>query len=156
MHFVFLGKESANQFLFHLEELNSNQSPSHYARTIREGDVVFILQLGSNARGKFLMVSELLHGRRKGNIVIPKGRFGCGWHYFSLNLRKIVKLAFLFSQGLPQRIQNAPKAEAAVDRPHNQGSAKNKGREYRMHPIVIHFKTPHHHSLRHPIVILLA
>ena len=97
MHFVFLGKESANQFLFHLEELNSNQSPSHYARTIREGDVVFILQLGSNTCGKFLMVSELLHGWRKGNIVIPKGRFGCGWHYFSLNLRKIVKPAFLFS-----------------------------------------------------------
>ena len=62
MHFVFLGKESANQFLFHLEELNSKQSPSHHARTIREGDVVFILQLGSNACGKFLMVSELLHG----------------------------------------------------------------------------------------------
>ena len=49
MHFVFLGKESANRFLFHLEELNSKQSPGHFARTIREGDVVFILQLGSNA-----------------------------------------------------------------------------------------------------------
>ena len=40
----FLGKESANRFLFHLEELNSKQSPGHFARTIREGDV-FILQL---------------------------------------------------------------------------------------------------------------
>ena len=44
MHSVFLGKESANRFLFHLEELNSKQSPGHFARTIREGDV-FILQL---------------------------------------------------------------------------------------------------------------
>ena len=76
MHFVFLGKESANRFLFHLEELNSKQSPGHFARTIREGDV-FILQLGSNAHGKFLMVFELLHGQRKGIIVIPEGRLGC-------------------------------------------------------------------------------
>ena len=76
------------------------------------------------------MVFELLHGRRKGTIVIPKGRLGCGWHYFSLNLRKIVKQASLFSQGSSQRIQNAPKAEAAVvvDRPHNHGCAKNKGK----------------------------
>ena len=76
------------------------------------------------------MVFELLHGRRKGTIVIPKGRLGCGWHYFSLNLRKIVKQASLFSQGSSQRIQNAPKAEAAVvvDKPLNQGGAKNKGK----------------------------
>ena len=74
MRSVFLGKESANRFLFHLEELNSKQTPGHYARTFREGDVVFILQLGSNIHGTFLIVSELLHGRRKGNIMIPEGR----------------------------------------------------------------------------------
>ena len=62
MRYVFMGKESANPFLFHLEELISKRSPGHYARTIREGDLVFILQLGSNAHGTFLMVSELLHG----------------------------------------------------------------------------------------------
>ena len=62
MRSVFMGKESANPFLFHLEELISKRSPGHYARTIRKGDLVFILQLGSNAHGTFLMVSELLHG----------------------------------------------------------------------------------------------
>ena len=61
MRSVFMGKESANCFLFHLEELISKQSPGHYARTIREGDIVFILQLGSNGHGMFLMVFELLH-----------------------------------------------------------------------------------------------
>ena len=79
---VFMEKERANRFLFDLEELISKQSPGHYARTIREGDIVFILQLGSNAHGTFLMVSELLHGRWKGNtvgnIVIPEGRLGSG------------------------------------------------------------------------------
>ena len=78
MRSVFMGKESANRFLFHLEELISKQSPGHFARMIREGDIVFILQLGSNAHGKFLMVSELLYGQRKGNIVIPEGRLGSG------------------------------------------------------------------------------
>ena len=58
---IFMGKESANCFLFHLQELISKQSPGHYARTIREGDIVFILQLGSNGHGMFLMVFELLH-----------------------------------------------------------------------------------------------
>ena len=40
--------------------------------------MVFILQLGSNAHGTFLMVSELLHGQRKGNIRIPERRLGSG------------------------------------------------------------------------------
>ena len=75
MRSVFMGKESANPFLFHLEELISKRSPGHYARMIRKGDLVFILQLGSNAHGTFLMVYELLHGRRKGNIVIPEENF---------------------------------------------------------------------------------
>ena len=61
---VFMGQESANRFLFHLEELIYKQSPGHYARMIRKGDIVFILQLGSNAHGTFLMVSELLHRRQ--------------------------------------------------------------------------------------------
>ena len=127
---VFMGKESANRFLFHLEELISKQSPGHFARTIREGDIVFILQLGSNAYGKFLMVSELLHGQRKGNMVIPEGRLGSGWCGFGLNLRKILKPASLTGQVSFHRIQSAPKAEVAVvvDRPYNHGGAKNKGK----------------------------
>ena len=90
MHSVFMGKESPNRFLFHLEELISKRSPGLYVRTIREGDLVFILQLGSNAHGTFLMASELLHGWRKGSIVIPEGRLGSGWCGFGLNLRNIL------------------------------------------------------------------
>ena len=78
MRSVFMGKENANCFLFHFEELISNRSPGLFARTIQEGDLVFILQLGSNAHGTFLMVSKLLRGRRKGSIVIPEGRLGSG------------------------------------------------------------------------------
>ena len=57
-------------------------------------------------------------------------RLGSGWHGFGLNLRKILKPASLTSQGSFHRIQSAPKTEAAavVNRPHNHGSAKNKGK----------------------------
>nr|POE45540.1 pentatricopeptide repeat-containing protein [Quercus suber] len=124
-------QESANRFLFHLEELLSKRSPGHFARTIREGDIVFILQLGSNDHGTFLMVSELLHGRRKGNIVISEGRLGSGWRGFGLNLRKTLKPTSLSSHGSLHRIQSALKADAAVvvGKPHNHSSAKNIGKE---------------------------
>ena len=57
-------------------------------------------------------------------------RLGSGWHGFGLNLRKILKPTSLTSQGLFHRRQSAPKTEAAVvvNRPHNHGSAKNKGK----------------------------
>jgi len=62
--------------------------------------------------------------------VIPEGRLGSGWRGFGLNSRKILKPASLISQGSFHRIQSAPKVEAAaaVDRPHNHGGAKNKGK----------------------------
>ena len=131
MRSVFMGKENANRFLFHLEELISNRPPGLFARTIREGDLVFILQLGSNAHGTFLMVSKLLHGRRKGSIVIPEGRLGSGWCGFGLNLRNILKPPSLTSQGSFPRIQSASKADAAlvVGSPHNHSGAAYKGKE---------------------------
>nr|POE71550.1 hypothetical protein CFP56_12779 [Quercus suber] len=66
----------------------------------------------------------------RGNIVIPKGRLGSGWQSFGLNLRKILKPASLISQGSFHIIQSAPKTETAVvvDRPHNHGGAKYKGK----------------------------
>ena len=148
---VLMGKESANRFLFHLEELISKRSPGLYARTIKEGDLVFILQLGSNAHGTFLMVFELLHGRQKGSIVIPEGRLGSGWHSFDLNLRNILKPPSLTSQGLFPRIQSAPKADAAavVGRPHNHGRAANKGKEKIPGFQNLNFSTPRNPYLDH-------
>ena len=128
MRSVFMGKENANRFLFHLEELISNRPPGLFARTIREGDLVFILQLWSNAHGTFLMVSKLLHGQWKGSIVIPEGRLGSGWCGFGLNLRNILKPPSLTSQGSFPRIQSALKAEAAVvvGRSYNHGGAARR------------------------------
>ena len=51
---------------------------------------MFILQSSSNAHGSFLMISELLHGRRKGFFVIPEGRMGNGWRGFVWHLKKVL------------------------------------------------------------------
>ena len=36
------------------------------------------------------MISELLHGRRKGLIIVPKGKLGSGWKGFGFHLRKAI------------------------------------------------------------------
>ena len=85
---VFLGKESAKRLFSMMENFIFSESPGHFARTVRDGETMFILQSGSNAHGSFLMISELLHGRRKGFIVVPEGYLGSGWRGFVCHLKK--------------------------------------------------------------------
>ena len=87
---IFMGKGSAKRLLFNVEELISGQSSGQFAKSCREGDKCFILQLGSNSHGAFLLISELTHGRRKGSIVVPEGKTGNGWRGFELHLRKVL------------------------------------------------------------------
>ena len=75
---VFMGKESAKCLLAIVEEL-STKTPGNFARTFRDNEKVFILQLGSNSHGSFLMISELIHGRRKGILVVLEGKASSGW-----------------------------------------------------------------------------
>ena len=63
-------------FCFTLRSFCLKPNPGQLARTIRECNSVLILQLGSNAHGSFLLVSELDKVHRKGSIVIPKGKLG--------------------------------------------------------------------------------
>ena len=86
---VFMGKESAKRLLTFVEDLMSN-TPQNFARTFRDGNKVFILQLGFNVHRSFLMISELVHGRRKGLIIVPEGKLGSGWRGFGFHLRKAI------------------------------------------------------------------
>ena len=65
---------------------------------------VFILQLGSNAHGSFLMISELLHSRRKGFIVVLEGKLGSGWRGFGFHLRKTIALETLVVKLPPKNL----------------------------------------------------
>ena len=68
----------------------SNTRPENFARTFKDGNKVFSLQLGLNAHGSFLMISELLHGHRKGLIIVTEGKLGSGWRGFGFHLRKVI------------------------------------------------------------------
>lgn len=83
-------KSFTKRLLMHVEEMLSNQSPCSFVRTFREGDKVFILQLGSIAHGTFLLITELMNGRCRGSIVVPEGKLGCGWGGFGFHLRKAI------------------------------------------------------------------
>ena len=47
---VFMGKESAKRLLTYVEDLLSLSPPEQFARTFRDGNKVFILQLGFNVQ----------------------------------------------------------------------------------------------------------
>ena len=90
LYVVVMAKESVKHSLAIVEGLMSNVSAGKLTRTFRDGDKVFILQLGSNAYGSFFMISELIHGRWKGFIVVPEGKLGSGWRGFGFHLRKAI------------------------------------------------------------------
>ena len=87
---IFMGKGSAKRLLFNVEVLISRQSSGQFAKSCCEGDKCFILQLGSNSHGAFLLISKLTHGHCKGFIVVPEGKTGSGWRGFGLHLRKVL------------------------------------------------------------------
>ena len=88
------------------------ESPRHFARTVREGETVYILQSGSNAHGSFLMISELLLGRRKGFLVVPEGRLGSGWRGFISHLKKALALGNL-AINLPPKLLPGSEIQAS-------------------------------------------
>ena len=112
----------------------SNKTPGNFARTFRDDEKVFILQLGSNSHGSFLMISELIHGRRKGLLVVPEGKASSGWRGFGFHLRKAIAPGTLatkqpFISVLKPRVENHKTfllAAAEGDRREGGGSRKGK------------------------------
>ena len=129
---IFMGRGSAKRLLFYVEELISGQSSGQFARSCREGDKCFILQLGSNSHGAFLLISELTHGRRKGSIVVPEGKTGSGWRGFGLHLRKVLDPESLApKQAITGIFTDASKSFASVvagKRNNNEGGG-HKGKK---------------------------
>ena len=109
---VFMGKECAKRMLSIMENFILSELHDHFARTVREDETVFIIQSGSNAHGYYLMISELLHGRRKGFLVIPEGRLGHGWRGFMWHLKKVLVSGIPASNRSPLSL---PGAEVRAD-----------------------------------------
>ena len=95
------------------------------------------------------MILELLHGHRKGFIVVPKGKLGSGWRGFGFHLRKAIALgtlainlppkllpgfeykaskSFAPAVMLGRRIESKTHRQAAAESSQNDGSGGHKGK----------------------------
>ena len=106
----------------------SKQKSGQFARTVREGDRVLILQLGSNAHGTFLLFSELDNGCRRGSIVIPEGKSGFGWRGFGTHLRKTI-LPIIQTIGVKQVRATFKSVRVMENFQQNPGGFGDKGKE---------------------------
>ena len=66
-------------------------------KSYRKGDKATMVQGGGNKAGRFLKVSVLAEGGRKGVIWLPEGRYGKGWRRFVGELRQLVAAQFKLS-----------------------------------------------------------
>ena len=132
---IFMGKESANHLLAIVEDLMSNTTPGNFAQTSRDGEKVFILQLGSNAHDSILMILELIHGRWKGFLVVPEGKSGSELRGFDLHLRKAIASGTLAIKQPPNSIlksiveKSKPFLLAAVEGDRREGGGSKKGKQ---------------------------
>ena len=65
-------------------------NPKHLF-TLREGDTAYIVQLGSNSFGQYLLVTELKVGGMRRSIIIPASKAQQGWRAFVVELRRTLE-----------------------------------------------------------------
>ncbi|GMY12592.1 pentatricopeptide repeat-containing protein [Fagus crenata] len=82
-----MGQGSAKRLVDNMVELESKLANGTFIRTMRVGDIVFIIQRCSNYKGKYVSVQEIHKGGRRGSIIIPEGKNGCRWQGFGFELR---------------------------------------------------------------------
>ena len=76
MQLVFMGKMVASWLLHNLEHIVIGVNPKQFY-TLKEGDIAYIMQQGSNSSCQYLSVSELKVGGRRRSIFIPGGKVRC-------------------------------------------------------------------------------
>ena len=59
--------------------------------TLREGDIAYTLQRGSNSFGQYLSLTELKVGGLRRFIIILAGKFQQGWRTFGIELKRILE-----------------------------------------------------------------
>jgi hypothetical protein len=69
------------------------QVKEEIAKTFFESDKAMMVHAGGNKAGRFLEVTVMAEGGRKGVIWLPEGRFGRGWRRFSRELWQSCSLA---------------------------------------------------------------
>ncbi|KAK9991935.1 hypothetical protein SO802_026920 [Lithocarpus litseifolius] len=89
-------------------------------------------KLGSNTYDAFLLISELINGRRKGSIVVLEGKLGSGWRGFGLHLRKAIDPESLAPKqaitGMPKRDASKSFASVVVGNRKTNGGGGDEGK----------------------------
>ncbi|GMY08291.1 pentatricopeptide repeat-containing protein [Fagus crenata] len=87
-----MGQTSVTRLVANMAELESKHSSGTFVRTVREGDIVFIIQRCSNNKGRYVSIQEVHKGGRRVSIIIPEGKNGRGWRGFGFELRQAIGL----------------------------------------------------------------
>jgi hypothetical protein len=85
------------------------QVKEEIAKTFRGGDKAMMVHEGGNKAGRFLEVSVMAEGGRKGVIWLPEGRFRRGWRRFVGELRHLL----LAQSKLPGSVEHGAASSAA-------------------------------------------
>ena len=78
MGYIFASIQCSSWLVDMVEAATQAQVKEEIAKTYREGDKAMMVHGGGNKAGRFLEVSILVEGGRKGVIWLPEGRFGRG------------------------------------------------------------------------------
>jgi hypothetical protein len=89
--FIFASVQCLEWLVETVESAIQAQVKEEIAKTFREGDKAMMVHGGVNKAGRYLEVSFLAVGGRKGVIWLPEGRFGRGWRRFAGKLCRLLE-----------------------------------------------------------------
>jgi hypothetical protein len=89
--YIFASTQCSEWLVETVESAVLAQEKEEIAKTFREGEKAMMVHGGANKSGRFLEVSFLAVGGRKGVIWLPEGRFGRGWRRFAGELRRLLE-----------------------------------------------------------------
>ena len=81
--------------------------------TLREGDIAYTVQRGSNLFGQYLLVTELKVGGMRRSIIIPAGKAQQGWRAFGIELRRMLEPSH-YVLGGPKALPYKPKLGSKI------------------------------------------
>jgi hypothetical protein len=89
--YIFVTIQCSSWLVDTVEAAIQSRVKKEITKSYREGDKAMMVHRGGNKARRFLEVSILAEGSRKGVIWLPEGRFGRGWRRFAGELRLLLE-----------------------------------------------------------------
>ncbi|KAF3946019.1 hypothetical protein CMV_027667 [Castanea mollissima] len=84
-----MGKKACHWLLSKLEQTVLDRNSRHFFE-FKEGDIVYMFQMCSNAFGNYIFVTELKVGGCRRLVIIPEGKVMRGWRRFDFELTSLI------------------------------------------------------------------